>query len=46
MTAYASELREPPHPRSLEGIRALARERGVSVGMSYAEAHMLVRELR
>lgn len=46
MAAYQTELREPPHPRSLESIRAFARERGASVGCSYAEAHMLVRECR
>ena len=46
MAAYQTELRDPPHPRSLEGIRAFARERGAALGAGYAEAHMLVRELR
>jgi LmbE family N-acetylglucosaminyl deacetylase len=46
MAAYQTELREPPHPRSLEGIRIFARERGFSVGKDYAEALMLVREVR
>lgn len=46
MRAYASELREPPHPRSLDGLRIFARERGLAVGLPAAEAHMLVRELR
>jgi LmbE family N-acetylglucosaminyl deacetylase len=45
MAAYASELREPPHPRSLEAIRVFARERGVAVGLPAAEAHMLIRAL-
>jgi LmbE family N-acetylglucosaminyl deacetylase len=45
MAAYESELREPPHPRSLEGIRLFARERGAAVGLPAAEAHMLVRAL-
>lgn len=45
MGAYESELRDPPHPRSLDAIRAFARERGAAVGRRYAEALMLVREL-
>lgn len=46
MAAYETELRDAPHPRSLGAIRAFARERGASVGRAYAEAHMLVREVR
>lgn len=46
MSAYASELKEAPHPRSLEAIRALAVKRGSEVGRHYAEAFMLVREVR
>lgn len=46
MAAYQTELRDPPHPRSLDGIRTFARERGFSVGKDYAEALMLVREVR
>jgi len=46
MSCYASELREPPHPRSLEGIRLFARERGLAVGLEYAEAFQLIREIR
>lgn len=46
MAAYETELRDPPHPRSLESIRTFARERGAALGVGYAEAHMLVRELR
>ena len=45
MALYKSELQEEPHPRSLEGIRALARYRGISVGVPYAESFMLCREL-
>jgi len=45
MTRYASELREPPHPRSLEGIRLFARERGLAVGVPYAETLTLIRDL-
>lgn len=46
MRAYRSELREPPHPRSLEAIRVFARERGMAMGLAAAEAHMLIRALR
>ena len=46
MSAYQTELHEPPHPRSLDGLRVLARERGLSVGLTYAEAFMLIREVR
>lgn len=46
MAAYTSELREWPHPRSLEGIRTLAKYRGMQVGMQQAEAFEVVRILR
>ncbi len=45
MALYKSELLEEPHPRSLEGIRTLSRYRGITVGVPYAEAFMLCREL-
>ena len=45
MACYRSELRESPHPRSLEALRALAAYRGSNVGYRYAEAFMLLREL-
>ncbi len=44
MKIYKSEVQNPPMPRSLENIRALARYRGASCGVDYAEAFMLVRE--
>jgi LmbE family N-acetylglucosaminyl deacetylase len=44
LDAYAVELRPAPHSRSLEGIEALARWRGASVGLQMAEALMVVRE--
>jgi LmbE family N-acetylglucosaminyl deacetylase len=46
MSCYKTQLCEPPHPRSLEGLRLLARERGLSVGLEAAECFQLVRELR
>ncbi|MBI4272958.1 PIG-L family deacetylase [Candidatus Uhrbacteria bacterium] len=42
LEAYASELRQFPHPRSLEYIRALAQVRGGQAGFDYAEAFQLV----
>jgi LmbE family N-acetylglucosaminyl deacetylase len=40
--AYESETRAFPHPRSAEGLEAIARERGLAAGFEYAEAFMLV----
>lgn len=46
MKCYETELREPPHPRSLAGLELIARERGLSVGLKAAECFELVREIR
>lgn len=35
---YKSEIRQYPHPRSLEGIKILSKYRGQSIGVNYAEA--------
>lgn len=43
MRAYDSELRARPHPRSLEGIEALAALRGSASGYRYAEAFRIYR---
>ncbi len=43
MSEYKSELKEYPHPRSLEAISALAKLRGSAIGMKAAEAFMLIR---
>lgn len=43
MRCYKSEIREYPHPRSLEGIKILAQKRGLEVGLKVAEAFCLVR---
>jgi len=45
MAMYESELQPFPMPRALESVRALARCRGATVGVAYAEAFMLIREL-
>lgn len=44
MACYKTELREYPHPRSIEGLRLLAQERGLSVGLPAAECFQLIRE--
>ncbi len=45
LEAYAIEMREWPHPRSLRAQEYLARVRGASVGVKAAEAFMLGRSL-
>ena len=39
---YSDELRDPPHPRSIENIEALARVRGAQIGYKFAEAFEIV----
>ena len=43
MACYTTELREFPHPRSLQGIEVLAQYRGMQSGYMCAEAFCLVR---
>ena len=38
---FESEMKRFPHPRSLESIRTLAKQRGMEVGLEAAEAFML-----
>lgn len=45
LRAYQSELREYPHPRSLEAVEYLARWRGATVGYTAAEAFILGRKV-
>lgn len=42
---YDTELGEPPFPRSLENVKALAAHRGATAGTRYAEAFMILREI-
>jgi LmbE family N-acetylglucosaminyl deacetylase len=44
MRAYEAEMRDWPHPRSPEGIRTLARSRGMQAHVDAAEAFALLRE--
>ena len=37
LAAYEDEMRQSPHPRSPETVRALAQFRGTQVGVAYAE---------
>jgi len=46
MRAYASQVKQPPHERSVETLRALATLRGSTVGCAAAEAFVLVRQIR
>jgi LmbE family N-acetylglucosaminyl deacetylase len=46
MAAYPSELREPPHPRSLEALRIHAAHWGSVIGARAAEPFVLVRAIR
>lgn len=46
MGLYESEARPFPHPRSAEAIRVSARRWGSVVGLEYAEAFQLVRDIR
>lgn len=45
MSCYKSELRDFPHPRSLEAIKVLAQKRGTEAGFKAAEAFILIREV-
>lgn len=46
LKAYELEMRDMPHSRSIEHLEALARHRGHSVGVSAAEAFMVMRNIR
>jgi len=45
LALYEKEVQAGHLPRSFDGVRALARWRGVSVGVEYAEAFELLREV-
>ena len=46
MKLYQTEIQKDPLPRGPSAIRALARYRGATMGVGYAEAFMLIRELK
>ena len=45
MNMYETKVMSDPHPRSPEGIRALAKYRGGTIGVGYAEAFMCIRNI-
>jgi len=45
MACYPSEVRPAPHPRSLDGLRARAAVWGHTVGVGYAEAFVVLRQV-
>lgn len=45
MSCYKSELKDYPHPRSLEAIKVSAQKRGIEAGLKAAEAFILIREV-
>lgn len=45
MSVYKTELREYPHPRSIEAIAIQAKRRGMDIQVKAAEAFMLMREI-
>ena len=45
LACYESELQPDPAPRSASSVRALARTRGATIGVAYAEAFALLREI-
>ena len=42
---YPAEIQPYPQPRSLDSLKANARVRGATIGVEYAEAFMLLREI-
>ena len=45
MSIYRTEEQNELYPRSETAIRGLARYRGATIGVKYAEAFMLMREV-
>lgn len=45
MKMYPTKIKADPHPRSEEGIKALAKYRGGTIGVNYAEAFMCIRNI-
>ncbi len=45
LNQYAVEMRPFPHPRSFDGVKYLARVRGMTIGVEYAEAFEIIRRV-
>jgi len=46
VSQYKQEIREYPHPRSIESIKNRAKYWGTIVGIRYAEAFQMIREIK
>lgn len=46
MAEYQSELRNYPHPRSLQHLKELAKVNGTKTGLNYCEHFMLIRQIK
>lgn len=45
LNEYGSEMREWPHPRSIDGLKIAMQQRGISVGREHVEAFELIRHV-
>jgi len=45
LRCYNEEIRTSPHPRSIDGVEAMARLRGFSVCLPFAEAFCVIRDI-
>ena len=46
LRAYSGEMRQFPHPRSLENVISLGKFRGSTVGLKFAEAFRIIRSIK
>jgi len=46
MSCYKTQIKNFPHPRSIEGIKILSQRRGMEAGMDHAEAFILLKEIK
>lgn len=46
LSAYKTEIRDFPHPRSVEGLGVIAKHWGTVSGFNAAEAFYIVRQLK
>ena len=45
LQCYRNEIKDYPHPRSIEGLKAYAQFRGIQSGFKYAEAFMVMKDV-
>ena len=46
LACYKSEMRDYPHPRSIDGVKSLAQVRGSHVGVDAAEAFEVILDIK